>query len=326
MSYLLDQIKRASVNEAADILAAKYVESMEKKSEITKLADPQSASLYGAAAGAGVGGLGTLGLDYLSGRGVNARRALSGALIGALPGAAAGALADAYATPAAKDPKDPPSSPSLTLRKAWNFVNPLKIPQDGEEAVSGAAGAGVGWWGGSKLNNLIDRKHGFFNSGSGEFFKPKGYLGFLNTNNIENKDIVKALNEASDKAFRALEKADIRLASANAMKDGPEKVKALRNATDARALANLDYTNVGKNMPEIVRTPGMLNRPTQGIYERPGTGGVDPQKYRQVASGRSYILPAIGALFGYGGGVSANRAVSEPLHKFFSRRATDDVE
>ena len=334
MSYFLDQVKRASLNEAADLLASKYVETAGKRSGFPKSAEIGSASLYGAAAGAGVGGLGTLGLDYLTGKGVNTRRALYGALIGAVPGAAAGALADAYATPAVKDQKDPPSSPSLTLAKAWNFVHPFKLPQDWEEAGSGAAGAGVGWWGGSKLNNLIDRKYGFFNSGSGGFFNtsgsgklfdPKGKLGWLNTNNAENTALTKTLNEASKRAFEALEKADIRLASAKLL-TGKGAAEALRNATDARAMANLDYTNVGKNMPEIVRTPGMFNRPTQGIYERPGISGVDPEKYRQVASGRSYILPAIGALFGYGSGISLDRAISKPLSNLFSRSEKDDVD
>lgn len=323
MSYLLDQIKRASVNEAADILAAKYVESMEKKSGITKSADPQSASLYGAAAGAGVGGLGTLGLDYLSGRGVNARRALSGALIGALPGAAAGALADAYATPAAKDPKDPPSSPSLTIRKALNFFSPLKVPRDLEEAASGAAGAGAGWWGGSKINNILPRSWGVFNSDADLGINRNSLFSFLNTRNLVNENLVKKLNRDSASAFVKLRDAKTILDSATAAGNG------VRKAQDAFNIANAAYDDVGKKMPEIVRTPEWHNRATKGIFERPSPVGgttVDPQKYTQVASGRSYILPAIGAILGYGGAVSANRAVSEPLHNFFSRRATDDVE
>lgn len=322
MSYFLDQVKRASLNEAADLLAAKYVETVGKRSGFSKSAEIGSSSLYGAAAGAGVGGLGTLGLDYLTGKGVNTRRALYGALIGAVPGAAAGALADAYATPAVKDQKDPPSSPSLTLEKAWKFVNPFKLPSDLEEAGSGAAGAGVGWWGGSKLNNLIDRKYGFFNSGAGELFDPKGKLGWLNTNNIKNKAMVEGLNADSVKAFTKLQRADIRLNSL----PSTASAEAIRNATDARAMANLEYNNVGKNMPEIVRTPEWHNRATKGIFERPGIGGVDPQKYTQVASGRSYILPALGALFGYGSGISLDRAISKPLSNLFSRSEKDDVD
>ena len=363
MSHFLNQIKRASLNEAADLLASKYVETAGNRSGFPKSAEIGSASLYGAAAGAGVGGLGTLGLDYLTGKGVNSRRALYGALIGAVPGAAAGALADTYGTPAVKDQKDPPSSPSLTVGKAWNFVNPFKLPSDFSEAGSGAAGASVGWWGGSKLNNILPKSWGAFNSGSGELFDPNGRLGWLNTNNIKNKAMVEGLNADHGTAFKGLRdsqvfldnsKADLVRAESDLVRAGAARRglggrdlvnanKAYRAAQDAHSaaegardaaqanvtIANSALQDVGANRPEIVRRPGMFNRPTQGIYEKPGTPGntsIDPEKYRHVASGRSYILPAIGALFGYGSGISLDRAISKPLSDLFSRSEKDDVD
>jgi hypothetical protein len=67
-----------------------YVEA--QKSKMNKQAGILTNSALGALAGAGVGGLGTLGYDYLKGKKLNLRNALYGGLIGALPGAAVGGL------------------------------------------------------------------------------------------------------------------------------------------------------------------------------------------------------------------------------------------
>ena len=79
-----------TASEASNQLAVMYVEA--QKSKMNKQAGLLTNSALGALAGAGVGGLGSIGYDYLKGKKLNLRNALYSGLIGSLPGAAIGGL------------------------------------------------------------------------------------------------------------------------------------------------------------------------------------------------------------------------------------------
>lgn len=97
---LNNDIFSKTASEAVNRLAVMYAEA--QKSKMNKQADLLTNSALGALAGAGIGGLGTLGYDYLKGKKLNLRNALYGGLIGAVPGAAIGGLM----TEGAPDKKD----------------------------------------------------------------------------------------------------------------------------------------------------------------------------------------------------------------------------
>lgn len=310
MSHFLNQIKRASLNEAADLLASKYVETAGKRSGFPKSAEIGSASLYGAAAGAGVGGLGTLGLDYLTGKGVNSRRALYGALIGAVPGAAAGALADAYATPAAVDQKDPPSKSSLTLSALGNFINPFKIPRDFGEVITGGAGAAGGWQIGGKVNNLLGKEWGFHNS-----------------NDTSNIARVKALNTRWGKVQPAWEEAKIKLDNLTRGVVGPPTSAAVKAQKDFEIL-NRSLNRIGHGT-EVAKDTNLFSRWGRGIQERAGNPsviGADPNKFRAVNSSQGLLTKLLGGALGWGGGISIDRGLREPITSLFGSRDANEPD
>lgn len=84
-----------TAEEAAEILASRYAEVQTEKRAATKKAElsPEASNaLLGGALGAGVGGLGALGYNYLRGKKLKLRDAMYGALMGAVPGASLGYL------------------------------------------------------------------------------------------------------------------------------------------------------------------------------------------------------------------------------------------
>jgi hypothetical protein len=307
---LLDQIKKASVNEAASLLASRYVETINKRPEFAKSAEIGSSSLYGAAAGAGVGGLGTLGLDYLTGKGVNARRALYGALIGAVPGAAAGALADTYATPAAIDPKDPPSKSSLTWSAIGNIINPFKVPRDPGEYITGGAGAAGGWRIGGIANNLLGKEWGFHNS-----------------NDASNIARVKDLNTRWGKVQPAWEEAKIKLDNLTRAAVGPPTSEAIKAQKEFERL-NRSLNRVGHGT-EVSKDTGLLSRWGKGIQERAGNPsviGADPNKFRAVNSSQGLLTKLIGAAGGWGTGIWLDRKLREPITDLFGSRDANEPD
>jgi hypothetical protein len=126
MSKFIDSLMTKSASEAIEILAAKYAEVQEAKrtnyvksaagmydSVLKSFADMPEESrraIIGGAAGAGIGGLGSLGAGYVKHKKLRLSDALYGALAGAVPGAAIGALStpSAPVAPAAPDFIDGP--------------------------------------------------------------------------------------------------------------------------------------------------------------------------------------------------------------------------
>lgn len=110
MSKFIDSLMTKSASEAVEILATKYAEIQEAKranhvksagiremydSALQSFADMPEESrraIIGGAAGAGIGGLGSLGIGYIKNKKLKLSDALYGALAGAVPGAAIGAL------------------------------------------------------------------------------------------------------------------------------------------------------------------------------------------------------------------------------------------
>jgi hypothetical protein len=99
-----------TAEEAIEALANRYIEVQIKKAKddgnsqpaASKTDNNQSGSgmssntanaIIGGLAGAGIGGLGSLGYNYLKGKGLRAKDVLYGALMGAVPGASLGYLA-----------------------------------------------------------------------------------------------------------------------------------------------------------------------------------------------------------------------------------------
>lgn len=121
MSKFIDSLMTKSASEAIEILAVKYAEAQEAKranhvksaagmydSVLKSFADMPEESrraIIGGAAGAGIGGLGSLGAGYVKHKKLRLSDALYGALAGAVPGAALGALStpSAPVAPAAPD-------------------------------------------------------------------------------------------------------------------------------------------------------------------------------------------------------------------------------
>jgi len=339
MSYFLDQIKRASLNEAAELLAAKYVENVGKRSGLTKSAEIGSSSLYGAAAGAGVGGLGTLGLDYLTGKGVNARRALSGALIGAVPGAAAGALADTYLTPAENDPSNPSTKSTLSWNGLVNILTP-KIPWGEnfiEETAAGAGGAAGGSWLGRKFNNSV-------------FGKALGIVPHEGWKSVEDR--VAALNQAHKDLFplrqtavnaaRDAERLAQRWLASDADKqywlDNQERLlREETAATDAyKSIAPKGSKDIRFIDPSVApatwkdRIKSLLpdwNKSIQTTKEVPvmdmtksppeplRNQAAVANKYRAVSNGKSLVAPIGGGILGAGVGIGIDRALNAPINK-----------
>jgi hypothetical protein len=120
MSKFIDFLMTKPASEAIEILATKYAEVQEAKrtnhvksaagmydSVLKSFADmPEEAkrALIGGAAGAGIGGLGSLGAGYVKHKKLRLSDALYGALAGAVPGAALGALSAPGAPVAPADP------------------------------------------------------------------------------------------------------------------------------------------------------------------------------------------------------------------------------
>ena len=110
MSKFIDALMTKSASEAVEILATKYAEVQAAKrsnnvkaagigemydsvrSSFDGLSDEAKRALIGGAAGAGIGGLGSLGAGYVKNKKLKLSDALYGALAGAVPGAAIGAL------------------------------------------------------------------------------------------------------------------------------------------------------------------------------------------------------------------------------------------
>ena len=110
MSKFIDTLMTKSASEAVEILATKYAEvQAAKRSNNVKAAgigemydsvrksfadlpEESRRAIIGGAAGAGIGGLGSLGVGYVKNRKLKLSDALYGALAGAVPGAAIGAL------------------------------------------------------------------------------------------------------------------------------------------------------------------------------------------------------------------------------------------
>ena len=333
MSYFLDQVKRASLNEAADLLAAKYVETVGKRAGIAKSAEIGSSSLYGAAAGAGVGGLGTLGLDYLTGKGVNARRALSGALIGAVPGAAAGALADSYLTPAEKDPDNPNTRPSLSFGGIVDLMRP-KIPTSLEELGVGILGGEGGRRLGSMFNNSA------WGKGLG-ILPPKGWK-FV-------EDRVDALNAAHKELFEAKQTAvnrrhDAFQAGKRPVVGGDTTARdywndnkgPIRRAAEKAENAYKALAPAGSKDIRFIDTPltwkdrikSLLPDWNKSIYTQQEIPAMDmtksppvplriqeanPLKFRAGSPGKSWVAPGAGGLIGAGTLIGADRYLNAPL-------------
>lgn len=98
---LTSLVMNKTASEAVDILARAYVKSQNSKLLNEKKGyDALKSSLIGAGIGAGVGGLGTLGMNALRGEDFNARDALYGAFLGSIPGAGVGYML--------RDPEVPP--------------------------------------------------------------------------------------------------------------------------------------------------------------------------------------------------------------------------
>lgn len=131
MSKFIDALMTKSASEAVEILATKYAEvQAAKRSNNVKAAgigemydsvrksfadlpEESRRAIIGGAAGAGIGGLGSLGAGYVKNRKLKLSDALYGALAGAVPGAAIGALStpDAKPDPNAPPPPPPPTPP-----------------------------------------------------------------------------------------------------------------------------------------------------------------------------------------------------------------------
>ena len=350
MSYFLDQIKRASLNEAADLLAAKYVENVSKKSGLAKSAEIGSSSLYGAAAGAGVGGLGTLGLDYLTGKGVNARRALSGALIGAVPGAAAGALADTYLTPAENDPSNPRTRPTASLGGFFNLFTP-KLPSY-ENLIEETIAGGVGGYYGSGIGKLFNNSR---------FGKALGIVPHEGWQSVEDR--VAALNKAHMDLFPArqtakntydLEKAKGTRAGATPAekarwkKIGPDLERELNVATDNyKSIAPKGSADIRVIDPSVApatwkeRIKSYLpdwNKsiettkqvPVMDMTKSPPvpltTQAAVANRFRAVPNGKSWVAPGAGGIGGFFGMIGLDQALNSPGNKlinFFTETGGD---
>lgn len=137
-----------TAEEAVDILASRYVEvQTEKRASIKKAALSQEAAhaLVGGAVGAGLGGLGSLGYNYLRGKKPKLRDALYGSLMGAVPGASLGYLM----APGEEDKKDTKNTDSnsgsgLLTAAAANTLIPGGAALAGGRYLAFGAGSIVG--------------------------------------------------------------------------------------------------------------------------------------------------------------------------------------
>ena len=123
MSKFIDTLMTKSASEAVEILATKYAEvQAAKRSNNVKAAgigemydsvrksfadlpEESRRAIIGGAAGAGIGGLGSLGVGYVKNKKLKLSDALYGALAGAVPGAAIGALSTPGAPAAPAEPE-----------------------------------------------------------------------------------------------------------------------------------------------------------------------------------------------------------------------------
>ncbi len=342
MSYFLDQIKRASLNEAADLLAAKYVENVSKKSGLAKSAEIGSSSLYGAAAGAGVGGLGTLGLDYLTGKGVNARRALSGALIGAVPGAAAGALADTYLTPAKNDPSNPRTGSTASLGGFFNLFTP-KLPSYEnliEETVAGAAGGYYGNRFGKWINNsalgkalgivphegwdsVLKRVEGL-NDAHKKLFEE--HQNAKNTFDVEKAKGTRSGSTVDERKFWKKEgpgiERDYNLARDKYDSIAPKGSKDIRFIDPSVAPATWK-DRIKSLLPDWSKSIQTTKEvPIMDMTKSPPvpltTQAANPSKYRAVSNGKSLIAPTVGGIGGFFGGIGLDRVLNSPGNKLIN--------
>lgn len=124
MSKFTDSLMTKSASEAAEALAERYVEvQAARRSGHVKSAMSEEVrrALIGAAAGAGIGGLGSLGAGYVKNKKLRMSDALYGALVGAVPGAAIGA----YSAPAASTGSGDKTDSSPPKAKGWlSYFNP----------------------------------------------------------------------------------------------------------------------------------------------------------------------------------------------------------
>ena len=134
-----------TVEEAAEVLANRYTEVQIKRAadEATKApstaasptatdkSDQGARAVIGGLAGAGIGGLGTLGYNYLKGKKTKLKDVLYGSLMGAVPGASLGYLTGSDGV---KKEAPPPDSDTLAA-VAGGF-----IPLGAGGLVAGASG------------------------------------------------------------------------------------------------------------------------------------------------------------------------------------------
>lgn len=164
-----------TAEEAVDILAARYVEVQAGRRDYIKKADGENDkggmsqevahALVGGAVGAGLGGLGSLGYNYLKGKKQRLKDVLYGSLMGAIPGASLGYLA----------------SPSADTNKPNNNSNNNK----------------GSWFGAAAANTLIPGGAAVV---GGKYLTPAGFITGKSPEQIRIANELKKALDAPDHA------------------------------------------------------------------------------------------------------------------------------
>lgn len=111
----MNDLINKTVEEAVEALVTKYAEAQkakQAKQAAFNLSPEAKNALIGGLAGAGIGGLGSLGYNYLKNKRLRLSDALYGALAGAVPGASIGYLTTGETAAPPSDKKDSPKADS----------------------------------------------------------------------------------------------------------------------------------------------------------------------------------------------------------------------
>ena len=150
-----------TVDEAVEYLAGRYAEVQNTKQAELNISPEARNALIGGLAGAGIGGLGSLGYNYLKNRRLSLLDALYGGLAGAIPGASIGYLSSPRSiapSEAKADKPDQPADPKQQAAPDTKEQATAKTPTSdkasvkaederlgaGARAIAGLTGAGVG--------------------------------------------------------------------------------------------------------------------------------------------------------------------------------------
>lgn len=300
----MNDLTNKTVEEAVEALVTKYAEAQKAKQAAFNLSPEAKSALIGGLAGAGIGGLGSLGYNYLKNKRLRLSDALYGALAGAIPGASGGYVyetlfgrgpAAGETAASSSDKKDSPKADSGVGAAPADTTTNERAKADDEFAklvARGGVGA-LGAYGAAKMAPVV-KPVAEFTSSTASLLTPKSvrYLDPSTAPNIKRLEReIKTIQSTKPEKYSTPTTKDLLATLANKdMKEFHEPIKRTIANEQAKRISELrtDLEKYkGMSSPDKATLFGSKYMPTQntvgklkrtgkatGVLGGLGTGGL----------------------------------------------------